>query len=137
MDRVRKLEIFVRTADSGSFARAARSLDLTPPAVSHAIAKLEKQMGVTLFYRTTRSVTLTEDGAALYRRGQDLLGRLAEMEGSFSRAPDRLGGTLRVGITPTVQSVMMPALGGFLRRHPDLRVEFLRMNYSKELHAEA
>lgn len=137
MDRIRKIEIFVRTADSGSFAKAALSLDLTPPAVSHAIAKLEKQLGVTLFYRTTRRVALTQDGAELYRKGQDLLGRLAEVEGAFSRPPDRLAGVLRIGITPTVQSVIMPALGGFLRRHPDLRIEFLRMNYSKELHAEA
>lgn len=137
MDRVRKIEIFVRTADCGSFARAALSLDLTPPAVSHAIAKLEKQLRVTLFYRTTRRITLTEDGAEFYRRGQELLARLGEVESTFSRATDRLRGALRVGVTPTVQPVIMPALGGFLRRHPDLQIEFQRMNYSKELHAEA
>jgi LysR family transcriptional regulator for bpeEF and oprC len=137
MDRVRKIEIFVRTADAGSFSKAALSLDLTPPAVSHAIAKLERELRVTLFYRTTRRMTLTEEGAEFYRRGQELLAKLGEVESTFSRTPDQLHGMLRVGITPTVQSVIMPAFGTFLRKHPDLQVEFHRMNYSKELHAEA
>jgi DNA-binding transcriptional LysR family regulator len=56
MDRLRRIEIFLRAAGAGGFARAARSLDLTPSAVSRAIAQLEKSLGVALFYRTTRGL---------------------------------------------------------------------------------
>ena len=55
MDRLRRMEILVRAAQAGSFARAAQLLQIDPSAVSHAIAELEKQLRVKLFYRTTRS----------------------------------------------------------------------------------
>jgi DNA-binding transcriptional LysR family regulator len=50
MDRVRRIELLVRAADAGSFAKAARSLDLTPSAVSHAISELEKELRASMFY---------------------------------------------------------------------------------------
>ena len=55
MDRLRRIELLVRAVDAGSFAKAARSLELTPSAVSHAIAQLEKELRVPLFYRTTHN----------------------------------------------------------------------------------
>lgn len=73
MDRIRRIELMVRAAEAGSFARAARSLDLTPSAVSHAIADLEKGLGLALFHRTTRQLRLTEDGEEIYARGCELL----------------------------------------------------------------
>jgi DNA-binding transcriptional LysR family regulator len=75
MDRARRIQMFVRVADAGSFAKAALSLDVTPTAVSHAIAELEKDVRVALFYRTTRQLRLTEDGEAIYQRGRDIVDR--------------------------------------------------------------
>ena len=79
MDRLRRIELLVRAVDAGSFAKAARSLELTPSAVSHAIAQLEKELRVPLFYRTTRQLRLTEDGEGVYLRGCEILRQLANL----------------------------------------------------------
>src|SRR5687767_6561286 len=81
MDRIRRIEMLVRAAEAGSFAKAARVLEVDPSAVSHAIADLERELRVTLFYRTTRQLRLTEDGEEIYRRGCDILRELSELDG--------------------------------------------------------
>lgn len=125
MDRMRRIELFVRAAEAGSFAKAARSLDLTPSAVSDAIADLETGLGISLFHRTTRQLRLTEDGEEIYRRGGELLNQLADLENG-ARRTELLTGTLRVGLAlPLSRNVIMPRLATFLRRHPQLRLEFL------------
>ena len=137
MDRIRRIELLVRAAEAGSFARAARSLDLTPSAVSHAVADLEKELGVSLFHRTTRQLRLTEEGEGIYRRGGELLRQLAELESSARKTPERLTGTLRVGLgVPLSRNVIMPLLPAFLRRHPELRLEFHIQTQPKDMHAE-
>ena len=136
MDRLRRLELFVRATEAGSFAKAAESLDLTPSAVSHSIAELERDLRVTLFYRTTRQLKLTEDGEELYRRAREILDKLAEAESALSRAPARRSGTLRIGMPAVVSlHVVMPALPGFLRRHPDLKLESRVVKQVKEMHS--
>lgn len=136
MDRVRRIEMLVRAADAGSFAKAARLLQLDPSAVSHAIAELEKELRVTLFYRTTRQLRLTEDGEELYRRGREILDKLADVEIAMSRAPARLTGTLRVGMgVPNSRHIIMPRIPEFMRRHPGLRLECLVLTQVKDMHA--
>jgi DNA-binding transcriptional LysR family regulator len=137
MDRVRRIELLVRAADTGSFAKAARSLDLTPSAVSHAITELEKELRVPMFHRTTRQLRLTEDGEAVYRRGCDILRQLAELDSDVHRAPERLSGTLRVGLPVALsQYVIMPALSGFVRRYRNLQLNFHVQTQPKEMHAQ-
>ena len=137
MDRIRRIELMVRAAEAGSFARAARSLDLTPSAVSHAISDLEKGLGLSLFHRTTRQLRLTEDGEEIYARGCELLRQLAELESSTRKTPERVTGTLRVGLAvPLSRNVIMPLLPEFLRRHPQLRLEFHIQSQPKDMHAE-
>jgi DNA-binding transcriptional LysR family regulator len=137
MDRLRRIELLVRAVDAGSFAKAARSLELTPSAVSHAIAQLEKELRVPLFYRTTRQLRLTEDGEGVYQRGCEILRQLAELESDARKGPDRLTGTLRVGLgVPVSRHVIMPLLPAFLRRHPNLRLQFFVQTQPKEMHAE-
>jgi len=136
MDRLRRFELLVRATEAGSFAKAAASLDLTPSAVSHSIAELEREFRVTLFYRTTRQLKLTDDGEELYRRAREILDKLAEAEIALSRVPARIGGTLRVGIPAVVSyHVVMPALPGFMRRHPDLKLDLRVVREIKEMHA--
>ena len=136
MDRVRRIELLVRAAEAGSFARAAKLLDLDPSAVSHAIAELEKELRVTLFYRTTRQLRLTEDGEEIVRRGREILRELAELESVAAEADGRLTGILRVGMhVPISRHVVMPRLPDFMRRHPELRLECLLLAQVKDLHA--
>ena len=137
MDRIRRIELLVRAADAGSFAKAARSLDLTPSAVSHAITDLEKSLSVSLFHRTTRQLRLTAEGEAVCQCGRDLLRRLAEIESVAGKSPDGLSGTLRVGLdSPLERNIVMPHLPAFLRRHPQLRLEFLNQSLPRDMHSE-
>ena len=80
MDRLAALDTFVAVADQGGFAPAARHLGQSPPAVTRAIAALERHLGVSLFRRTTRSVALTDEGAALLRRAREMLAQWRDAE---------------------------------------------------------
>jgi DNA-binding transcriptional LysR family regulator len=136
MERMRRIELLVRAAEAGSFAKAARLLQLDPSVVSRAIAELEKELRVTLFYRTTRHLRLTEYGEEICRRGSEILQRLADLENAASKAPEVLTGTLRVGLgTSMGESVIMPRLYEFMRRHPGLRIECLLQTQIKDMHA--
>jgi DNA-binding transcriptional LysR family regulator len=137
MDRIRRLELFVRAVDTGSFARAAASFEITPSAVSRAIAELEKQLGVALFHRTTRQLKVTEEGLELYQRGREILEKLDEVEGALANEPSAPKGTLRVGLNvPISRHVVMPALGTFIRKYPGLRLVFEILNSPQEMYAE-
>jgi DNA-binding transcriptional LysR family regulator len=137
MDRIRRLELFVRAVDTGSFAKAAASFEITPSAVSRAIAELEKQLGVALFHRTTRHLKVTEEGSELYQRGREILEKLDEVEGALAKEPSSPKGTLRVGLNvPISRHVVMPALGTFIRRYPGLRLVFEILNSPQEMYAE-
>jgi DNA-binding transcriptional LysR family regulator len=135
VDRVRRIELFVRAAEAGSFARAAKLLQLDPSAVSHAIAELERELRVTLFYRTTRQLRLTEDGEEILRRGRDILHEVAELDSVAGTSDGRVAGTLRVGMHVPIGHVVMPRVPEFLRRHPALKLECLALNQVKDMHA--
>jgi DNA-binding transcriptional LysR family regulator len=70
MDRLRRMEMLVSAADAGSFARAAQLLRIDPSTVSHAIAEFEKELRTPLFYRTTRQLSLTEEGRDIVARAR-------------------------------------------------------------------
>ncbi|MEV4932548.1 LysR family transcriptional regulator [Sphingobium sp. LMA1-1-1.1] len=80
MDRFESLSAFVAVADQRGFAAAARALEMSPPAVTRAIAALERHLGVTLFHRSTRAVSLTDEGAAFLDRARRILSELREAE---------------------------------------------------------
>ena len=136
IDRIRPLEMLVRTVEAGSFAGAAAALRLTPSAVSHGIAELERRLGAALLYRTTRRVQLTEEGEAAYRCGHDVIERLAALDGLAAPAgPLGLSGTLRVGIDPVFRRhILSSRLAVFMRSHPALRFEFLAQTEPREMH---
>ena len=137
MEKLRRLEMVVRAADAGSFSKAARTLGLTPSAVSHAVSDLEKELRISVFYRTTRQLRLTQDGEAIYERGRAILDELAQLEATVAKPSERLRGMLRVGLNiPVSRWIIMPAIARFRRRHPDLRIEMLVLTQVKEMHAE-
>lgn len=80
MDRFDMLAAFVAVADRRGFAAAARGLSISPPAVTRAVAALERHLGITLFHRSTRAVTLTDEGAAFLERARAILADLREAE---------------------------------------------------------
>lgn len=110
--------------DSGSFARAADSLDMTPSGVSRAIARLEQRLGIRLFDRTTRSVQLTDEGRRFYQEVAPLLASLEEAASAASDSAHTVRGRLRVNIDPYFSRLVLgPVLGQFMSRYPQLHLD--------------
>jgi DNA-binding transcriptional LysR family regulator len=124
MDGFAEIAVFTRVVDAHSFTRAARSLGLTPSGVSRAISRLERRLGVRLLQRTTRSLGLTDDGAAYYERCKAILVELEDAESALARTTQAPRGRLRVD-APTVLAryVLGPALPAFLAAHPELALD--------------
>jgi LysR family transcriptional regulator, regulator for bpeEF and oprC len=121
---LKTLTVFVKLGERLSFVRAARELGMGQSGVSNAIARLEDQLGVRLVARTTRKVTLTEDGAALLERGRRILADLDEAERVLTQARLAPTGHLRLDL-PIVfgRLKIMPLFGAFHERYPDLQLE--------------
>ena len=120
--KVAGLEEFIRVAETLSFARAAESLGQSPPSVSKAIGSLERRMGVRLFHRTTRNVSLTEDGAVLYARASRWVSELDDLQGMLD--DEQLSGLIRIDMPVTFgRTLFIPHLATFLSLHPEVSVE--------------
>lgn len=124
MDGFVDIGVFTRVVEAHGFTRAARSLGLSTSGVSRVIARLEARLGVRLLQRTTRSLSLTDDGAAYYERCKKILGELEDAEGALARARVEPRGRLRVD-APNVlgRFVLGPALPGFLSRYPEIAID--------------
>jgi DNA-binding transcriptional LysR family regulator len=132
-DRLHELGIFVRAAETGSFSRVARELGTTQPSISRTVAALEGRLGVKLFLRTTRRITLTEAGSVLLERARHVLNGVDEAEDA-ARGTDSLRGTLRVAM-PVAFGIreVIPRLPGFLADHPHLAVDFGMSDEAEDL----
>lgn len=136
MDRLRRFELLTCAAEAGSFSRAARLLQIDPSAVSHAVSALEKSLGLKLFHRTTRQLTLTDEGREVVHHARGMLRNLAEIQGLAPQAREQLEGRLRVGMSVSLSHhVMMPRMAEFLQRHPGIRIESLMLTQAKDMHA--
>ena len=124
MDRIDQLRLFIRIAHSGSFTLAADQLGLPRPTVSQAIQQLEARLGARLLHRTTRKVSLTQDGETLLERAQTLVADLEELEQQFQPATGHISGRVRVDMPSRIaRRLVAPALPQFLALHPDIQVE--------------
>jgi DNA-binding transcriptional LysR family regulator len=112
---------FASAARNASFARAARELGVSPSAVAKNISRLERELQLRLFHRTTRQVTLTQDGKVLQSRVQRILDDVADLEAAVAGVRAEPTGTLRVE-APIVlgRRLLVPALARLRRRHPQL-----------------
>ncbi|QNM98392.1 LysR family transcriptional regulator [Chitinimonas koreensis] len=125
MDRYTQLETFVRVADKGSFAAAAAAEGVTPVVVGRRLDALEARLGVQLFHRSTRRLTLTEAGEGFLARCRPLLADWIEAENAASAARQQAHGQLRVSAPAAFgRSHVAPHATGFLARHPGVRLSF-------------
>ncbi|MDY7534986.1 LysR family transcriptional regulator [Pseudomonas sp. Bout1] len=116
--------VLAAVVDSGSFARAADSLEMTPSGVSRAISRLEKRLGIRLFDRTTRSVQLTDEGRRFYQEIAPLLAGLEEAASSAADSALTVRGRLRVNIDPYFSRLVLgPVLGEFMSQYPQLQLD--------------
>ena len=124
MDQIQSMRVFARVVETGSFTRAAESLDLPKGSATKLLQQLETRLKVKLLNRTTRRVTVTPDGAAYYERASRLLSDLDEMEAAMTLAQGKPGGRLRVDVGSSVASqIIIPALPDFYRRYPDIQLD--------------
>ncbi|CAE6706369.1 LysR substrate-binding domain-containing protein [Paraburkholderia nemoris] len=125
METLANLESFVRSAETGSFSAAARRLALTPAAVSRNVALLERNLGVRLFQRSTRKLTLTEAGERFLVEIDSNLDALQAAIASVSNDRSEPAGVLKVSMAPTFGiTYVMPLLPAFLARYPMIRPDW-------------
>lgn len=126
MDRFETLRIFAAVADQGGFSTAARALGLSPPAVTRAIAALERHLGVPLLHRSTRAVALTDEGAAFLERARSILAALREAEQEAIGARSVPHGQIYI-TAPTLfgRLHVLPVIAALLDRHPGLSARML------------
>ncbi|MDT8836745.1 LysR substrate-binding domain-containing protein [Paraburkholderia fungorum] len=137
METLANLESFVRSAETGSFSAAARRLMLTPAAVSRNVALLERNLGVRLFQRSTRKLTLTEAGERFLVEIGGNLDALQAAIVSVSSDRSEPAGVLKVSMAPTFGiTYVMPLLPAFRARYPMVRPDWHFENRQVDLIAE-
>lgn len=122
MERSGEMEVFARVVEERGFSAAARSLELTPSAVSKLISRLEARLGTRLFVRTTRALTLTEEGEAYHKAALRIVQELNDADQTA------LGGKIRGRLCissslPLGRLFIAPAIPSFLERYPEVLVE--------------
>ena len=126
--------VLAAVTEAGNFARAAEMLGLTPSAVSRAVARLEARVGVRLFDRNPREVSLTEEGRRFHTQVMPLLAGLDEAAAEAAGAAAVVRGRLRVSVDPWFARIVLASkLQQFLSRYPLLSVDFSTSNYREEM----
>ncbi len=124
MDLLASMRAFVRAVETGSLAAAARDLGVGQPAVSKQVAALEAHLGASLARRSTRSLTLTDEGQRYYERAKRVLDEVEAARAEASSRRVALGGVLRVNAPVGFGELVLTDLVlSFRRRHPKLAVE--------------
>ena len=133
MDRFTSMSSFVQVVDGKSFSRAARQLKLSQATVTGHVQSLEQQLGVRLLNRTTRKVSLTEEGAQFYQRCMRILAEFTEVENlakSFQQAPR---GCLRLNTDVTLARVVAPVVSEYVLSYPEVSVELIMTDQINDL----
>ncbi|MDN7715399.1 LysR family transcriptional regulator [Burkholderia gladioli] len=123
MDNLNGIVAFVRTAETLSFVAAGRKLGISASAVGKTIARLERSLGVRLFHRTTRRVTLTEEGRHFHERCHRILEELRDAEATLSASAQTPRGRLRVSLPVIGYRFLLPVLPAFSARYPDIELD--------------
>ncbi|ALS61542.1 LysR family transcriptional regulator [Pandoraea norimbergensis] len=131
------MSVFVAIVEAGSFAAAGERLDMSQPGVSRAVARLEARLGIRLFDRTTRVVSLTDEGRRFYAQVTPLLAGLEDAAATASGGATAVRGRLRVNIDPFFSRLILgPSLEAFLTQHTALRLELITRDSLGDLIAD-
>jgi len=124
MDKLTSMNVFVKVARAGSFAAAARELGISRAMATKHIMFLEKQLHTRLFNRTTRSLSLTEAGAAYLERCQEVLLDVEEMEAAITHLQHEPRGVLKISAPPVIGATQIaPALTDYMKEYPHIDVD--------------
>lgn len=124
MDKFQEMQAFAAVVDAGSFVRAAEALGLSKAAISRQVGDLEGRLGVRLLNRTTRKLSLTDDGQSFYQHCKELLAALEEAEGDLSTRRGEASGVLRISAPVTFGILhLAPLWGEFLALYPKVTLD--------------
>lgn len=124
MDQLIAMRAFTRVVETGSFTRAADSLNMPIATLSKLVKALEAHLGVRLLQRTTRRVTSTPEGEDYYEKARRVLIDIEDIDTSFSTVKLQPQGHLRIDVGgSTARDVLIPLLPDFMRRYPDIRID--------------
>jgi DNA-binding transcriptional LysR family regulator len=120
------ISVFAAVVDAGTFAAASELMDMSPPGVSRAIARLERRLKIRLFNRTTRAVYLTEEGRRFYEQVMPHLRGMEEAAATAAGGTATVRGKLRINLDPAFLRIILgPKLDEFMDAHPDLELELI------------
>lgn len=138
MDSLAAMRVFVRVVETGSFSAVAREIHTTQPTVSRLVAQLEEHLGTRLFYRTTRQMTVTEEGHRFYEHARHALEAIAEAENAVGRRHADPEGLVRLA-APVVFSRLhlLHRLPRLLARYPKLSLDLVMNDGFADLVGEA
>ena len=124
MDRFLEMQTFNAVVDAGSFVKAAEALAMSKAAVSRYVVDMETRLGVRLLHRTTRRLSLTEEGQVFYGRSKELLAELAEAEDEISSHSHAASGLLRINAPFTFGVLhLAPLWGAFMAQNPKVKLD--------------
>jgi DNA-binding transcriptional LysR family regulator len=125
MDLLGALGVLVRVVETGSFSAVARERELSQAAVARQISQLEDHFGVRLFHRTTRKLSLTDDGQMLLGLARPVLDGVDTIEAALGKQSASPVGLVRMGVTVTASRLLSQRLPALLADHPGLKVELV------------
>src|SRR5690349_13744643 len=130
--------VFSTVVECNSFARAGAALGISAPGVSHAIARLETRVGVRLIERTTRAMSLTEEGRRFYDRVRPSLEEIEDAAADALVSTVKVRGRLKVNVDPYISRMLLAGrLGTFLDAYPDLTLELITREHVGDLVADS
>lgn len=126
MDQFELIRLFVRVYEAGSFSRAAQELGVAQPTVSKSVAQLERDLGVTLFQRSTRASSATEAAVTFYQRCKSILQDLEDARSALQAHAGTLSGPLRISAPAAfIEQCAADLIFEFRRRHPQVHVDLI------------
>ena len=136
MDLINGLHTFIRVVETGSFSAVARETNASQSAVTRQVAQLEEHFGVRLLHRTTRKLSLTDEGEDLLARARHLLEEAEDLEDTFGKDGGSPTGLVRVGVPVGAALLLVSDFAALLSRHPGLAVELVVSETADDLVAE-
>ena len=126
MDKFQQMRVFAAVVDAGSFVGAAAAIELSKAAVSRHVQELEARLGVRLLQRTTRRLSLTDEGRAFHARCKDLLANVDEAEAEITVRAGEASGLLKINVPVSFGNLRLaPLWGAFLERNPKVTLDIV------------
>jgi len=134
MDRFQELNAFIAVVEAGGFSAAARRTGESQSAVSKAVGALERRLGVMLFNRSTRSVTLTDQGQRYYDRTKPLVDEMDEADGELKSSTLNVSGLIRIATSSTFGRLhVLPLIPDLLSLNPGLQVDLVLSDFVRDM----